>query len=583
MKKTKQILSVFLSVCMIISCMVGMTVTAGADEASESFATNVARGTYTGDHIKISGTSRMDADGDYLGTNFPWAIESLNGEIITKIVMTIGYYGGSGYTAYVASTKGTLSDVNDTDGGSFSFIDVNSTSAIISMTDKQFQIKAVTVYYTSAPTAYKINMSNGGKAYVNQQEVTEAAAGATVTVVAPQADPGTQFNGWTTTTAGVAFADPTASTTTFVMPASDATITASFEKISYNITMLNGAKAYVNQQEVTSAEANTEVTIVAPQPDPGTVFNGWTTTTLGVAFIDPTAPTTTFYMPESDVEITASFENILYSITVVNGTADKETAEAGQTVTVTADKRLGATFTGWTSEDVEFANPSAETTTFVMPDKAVTATANFKGEGTPYIKPVPAPSGGSATPSHSSSSSSDVSGTSASGQKLRAVLNSNNSLTVDWDKISGASKYILYYEKDGKDVKVIETKNNKVTIKTAKNNFTYKFKLKYITSGQTLDAPTGYTATLKSYYKPAVKLTQKDGKVTASWKKVPGADSYKVYKVVNGKLKFVTETTKNAVRFSAKSGSTVTYSVSAVVGGNETKLTKGDRVSIKVK
>ena len=568
---------------MIISCMVGMTVTAGADEASESFATNVARGTYTGDHIKISGTSRMDADGDYLGTNFPWAIESLNGEIITKIVMTIGYYGGSGYTAYVASTKGTLSDVNDTDGGSFSFIDVNSTSAIISMTDKQFQIKAVTVYYTSAPTAYKINMSNGGKAYVNQQEVTEAAAGATVTVVAPQADPGTQFNGWTTTTAGVAFADPTASTTTFVMPASDATITASFEKISYNITMLNGAKAYVNQQEVTSAEANTEVTIVAPQPDPGTVFNGWTTTTLGVAFIDPTAPTTTFYMPESDVEITASFENILYSITVVNGTADKETAEAGQTVTVTADKRLGATFTGWTSEDVEFANPSAETTTFVMPDKAVTATANFKGEGTPYIKPVPAPSGGSATPSHSSSSSSDVSGTSASGQKLRAVLNSNNSLTVDWDKISGASKYILYYEKDGKDVKVIETKNNKVTIKTAKNNFTYKFKLQYITSGQTLDAPTGYTATLKSYYKPAVKLTQKDGKVTASWKKVPGADSYKVYKVVNGKLKFVTETTKNAVRFSAKSGSTVTYSVSAVVGGNETKLTKGDRVSIKVK
>ena len=40
----------------------------------------------------------------------------------------------------------------------------------------------------------------------------------------------------------------------------------------------------------------------------------------------------------------------------------------------------------------------------------------------------------------------------ASGQKLRAVLNADNSLTFDWDKISGASKYILYYEKDGKDV-----------------------------------------------------------------------------------------------------------------------------------
>ena len=349
---------------------------------------------------------------------------------------------------------------------------------------------------------------------------------------------------------------------------------------TYSITMSNGGKAYVNNEEVTSAPAGATVTVVAPQAEPGTQFNGWTTTTAGVVFADADSAETTFIMPESDAEITASFENILYSITVVNGTADKETAEAGQTVTVTADKRLGAVFTGWTSEDVVFKDASLPTTTFVMPIKNVTVTANYDA---PYNKPVPAPSGGSTTPSHSSSSSSDVSGTSASGQKLRAVLNSNNSLTVDWDKISGASKYILYYEKNGKDVKVIETAKNKVTIKTAKNNFTYKFKLKYITSGQTLDAPTGYTATLKSYYKPAVKLTQKNGKVTASWKKVPGADSYKVYKVVNGKLKFVTETTKNAVRFSAKSGKTYTYTVSAVVNNTETKLTKSDRKSIKVK
>ena len=52
---------------------------------------------------------------------------------------------------------------------------------------------------------------------------------------------------------------------------------------------------------------------------------------------------------------------------------------------------------------------------------------------------------------------------------------------------------------------------------------------------------------------------------------------------MNGKLKFVTETTKKAVRFSAKSGKTYTYTVSSVVNNTETKLTKSDRKSIKVK
>ena len=166
---------------------------------------------------------------------------------------------------------------------------------------------------------------------------------------------------------------------------------------------------------------------------------------------------------------------------------------------------------------------------------------------------------------------------------MRAVMNDDNSVTVSWNKISGASKYILYYEKDGKDVKVIETAKNKITIKTAKNNFTYRFKLKYVTSGQTFEAPASYTADLKVYYKPVLKLTQKNGKVTASWKKITGAEYYKVYKVVNGKLKLVTETTKTVVRFTGKSGKTYTYSVSAVVGGKETELTKSDRKSIKVK
>ena len=191
------------------------------------------------------------------------------------------------------------------------------------------------------------------------------------------------------------------------------------------------------------------------------------------------------------------------------------------------------------------------------------------------------PAGTSSTPV-----SSDTSGSTETAKaKMSASLNSDRSVTVSWDKISDAKKYILYAEIDGQEYKMTETTKTKVKLygKLLKNNVTIKYKLKYVYGGVTCDAPAGYTASLKVYFKPAVKLTQNDGRVTASWKKVENAESYKVYKLVNGKMKLVCETSKNAVRFTAKPGRTYTYSVSAVVNGEETPLVKSDRVSITVK
>lgn len=69
--------------------------------------------------------------------------------------------------------------------------------------------------------------------------------------------------------------------------------------------------------------------------------------------------------------------NATYTVTVTNGT-DSGSYSEGQTVTITAESRSGYTFTGWSSSDsVTFANSTASTTTFTMPDKAVTVTANY--------------------------------------------------------------------------------------------------------------------------------------------------------------------------------------------------------------
>ncbi|MBM6871708.1 glycoside hydrolase family 2 TIM barrel-domain containing protein, partial [Pseudoflavonifractor phocaeensis] len=69
-----------------------------------------------------------------------------------------------------------------------------------------------------------------------------------------------------------------------------------------------------------------------------------------------------------------------YTVTVENGTEESITAYVGQTVTVTAAEAAeGTMFDAWTSTDeaVTFADPSSESTTFVMPDHDVTVTATY--------------------------------------------------------------------------------------------------------------------------------------------------------------------------------------------------------------
>jgi len=69
-----------------------------------------------------------------------------------------------------------------------------------------------------------------------------------------------------------------------------------------------------------------------------------------------------------------------YAVNVINGTADPETATPGTTVSIAAQGHLsGIRFVNWTSADgVIFADASNPITTFVMPPKEVTVTANFE-------------------------------------------------------------------------------------------------------------------------------------------------------------------------------------------------------------
>ena len=185
-------------------------------------------------------------------------------------------------------------------------------------------------------------------------------------------------------------------------------------------------------------------------------------------------------------------------------------------------------------------------------------------------------------------SSSDTNSTKTQTKtRMNAVLNQDRTVTVKWDSIAGAKKYILFVEIDGKTAGAYESQKNFVTItKSVKNNTTMSFSLKYVSDGTLYEATESYKYDLNIYYKPAPKLTYKNGRVIISWKKVPNAEKYKIYRLQDGKfkLKYITETKKSSVSLgNIKSGKTYSYAVTAVVNGEEIPATRGDLVKIKVK
>ena len=394
-------------------------------------------------------------------------------------------------------------------------------------------------------STYNISFDNGGTAKVDGTVVTSAAEGAIVTIVAPDAEPGTEFNGWTSTSEGVTFADAEASTTTFTMPANDVTISASFQNIAYNITMLNGGTAYVDGEPATTAEAGTVVTIKAKSSvSTPARFNGWTTTTEGVEFADADSPETTFVMPISDVTITASFEGV--------------------------------------TPYIPSYVPSNTSTTTTTTANAPAETMTFEGEETISHTNLLSWSSVSGASSYLISVKTD-----GKFVPLATTTKTNIDVVHAYNGkyyVSEGGKYTAYTYKDGKFVKggTITAAQADKLVKA--NNVTDTYMLQYTKNGKLSSEKSALTVSVKVYYKPAVKASSKNGKVILKWKKVVGAEKYRVYKYEGGKLVKIADTTANAVRISkVTAGKTYKYAVKAYVDGKWTKVTKSDIVSVKVK
>lgn len=161
---------------------------------------------------------------------------------------------------------------------------------------------------------------------------------------------------------------------------------------------------------------------------------------------------------------------------------------------------------------------------------------------------------------------------------------SGSTVTLSWDGVKNADKYYVYQYKDRKYVKIKTTADNSVEINGLKNGGTYKFLVRYTIGGKLSPMTYSYKITVKVYYKPVVKAASTENSVRLTWKAVPNAEKYAVYKYVDGKAVKLCETEKLAVRINKLSPDTeYKYIIRAYVDGKWTAMMTSDIVTIKTK
>lgn len=159
----------------------------------------------------------------------------------------------------------------------------------------------------------------------------EYAEGAEVTITADAAPNGKKFKEWTGVE-GLIFTNgsKTSATAAFTMPGKAVSITATYEDITYAVTVIGGAGSGEYVEGVS-------VTIIADTAPEGKQFKEWTGVE-GLAFTSgsKTSATATFTMPANAVIVTAAYEDIpVYAI--VKGDGSTWTKGSSGNLSFTAD------------------------------------------------------------------------------------------------------------------------------------------------------------------------------------------------------------------------------------------------------
>lgn len=235
-------------------------------------------------------------------------------------------------------------------------------SPVTTFTMPNGDVKVVAVY----GELYGITVDDG------ISDVSEATEGSTVTITAVNVPEGKAFIGWQSFSGYLNISDPSSPSTSFTMPNRNVTISALFG--DYHSITVEGGTAGANR-----AYMGNEIMLTADAAPEGMEFDRWVVVAGKFATACKFDEETSFFMPDCDVEIKATYKNAVvltdnYQITVLGGSSDRATAKAGEKVTLSLGEiQDGNVFDKWEiiPANIELSNPNSATAEFMMPDSEV--------------------------------------------------------------------------------------------------------------------------------------------------------------------------------------------------------------------
>ena len=208
-------------------------------------------------------------------------------------------------------------------------------------------------------------------------DITSAKEGTKVTVTAEDRL-GYEFARWEILEGDAELENEKNRIATVTVKGTDVKVKAVYKEL-HGISIEGGAFT-VNGDTAATAKRGDAIVATADSAPAGQKFSHWEVTGVdGLTEEQLENVPLEFTMPRGEVTLKAVFKT-LHKIDVKFSTADKDTAIEGETVKITADSREGYVFDRWevNNGDVAVVNKNAEETTFVMPDKPVTAVAKYK-------------------------------------------------------------------------------------------------------------------------------------------------------------------------------------------------------------
>jgi hypothetical protein len=218
----------------------------------------------------------------------------------------------------------------------------------------------LTAVYRDVPYTLTVNNGSGGTTSATYLDEIEIQAKTPAT--------GKQFDHWEGDTTHLL---GTESTATVRMPAANVTLTAVYSDINYALSVANGTG------DTTQAIYQQRIQIAADAAPIGYRFDHWAGDTESLD--STTATPVTLTMPAGNVSVTAIYTNILYTLTVTDGTGDSTEATYQQEIEIQANAPvMGQEFDRWTGDVGWLDHPETTPATVTMPAQNVALSATYK-------------------------------------------------------------------------------------------------------------------------------------------------------------------------------------------------------------